>query len=160
MAEIAPVQEAVARVGRRDSMGLPLGPGQPPGFLRALGERDDWEDLRIAGALLTVGTELFSRPGVHYLSGFFGPLERMLRDADANISFAAADFRRLAPLLEGAAPSFMATAAAPPDAAELEAKTVHQRGLALAAIAHPDYRDELIEAAERASRGRSPRTGG
>ena len=116
MAERVSVQEAVARVGRRDSMGLPLGPGQPPGFLRALGERDDWEDLRIAGALLTVGTELFTRPGVHYLSGFFGPLERMLRDAGANISFAAADFRRLAPLLEAAAPTVRATAAAPPDA--------------------------------------------
>lgn len=116
MAEIVSVQEAVARIGRRDSMGLPLGTGQPPGFLRALGERDDWEDLRIAGALLTVGTELFTRPGVHYLSGFFGPLERMLRDAGANISFAAADFRRLAPLLEAAAPSVMATAAAPADA--------------------------------------------
>ena len=116
MAERVSVQEAVARIGRRDSMGLPLGPGQPPGFLRALGERDDWEDLRIAGALLTVGTELFTRPGVHYLSGFFGPLERLFRDAGANISFAAADFRRLAPLLEAAAPTVMATAAAPPDA--------------------------------------------
>ena len=42
-------------------------------------------------------------------------------------------------------------------AAELEAKTVHQRGEALAAIAHPDFREELLEAAERASRGRSPR---
>ena len=41
-------------------------------------------------------------------------------------------------------------------AAELEAKTVHQRGQALAAIAHPDFRDELLEAAERASKGRSP----
>ena len=28
-------------------------------------------------------------------------------------------------------------------AAELEGKTVHQRGEALAAIAHPDFRDEL-----------------
>ena len=128
MAEIVTVQEAVARVGRRDSMGLPLGTGQPPGFLRALGERDDWEDLRIAGALLTVGTELFSRPGVHYLSGFFGPLERMLRDADANISFAAADFRRLAPLLEGAAPSFMATAAAPPDSGGWCSLSLHAGG--------------------------------
>jgi acyl-CoA hydrolase len=42
-------------------------------------------------------------------------------------------------------------------AAELEGRTVHQRGEALAAIAHPDFRDELIEAAERASKGRSPR---
>ena len=41
-------------------------------------------------------------------------------------------------------------------AAELEGKTVHQRGEALAAIAHPDFRDELLEAAERASGGNSP----
>jgi len=41
-------------------------------------------------------------------------------------------------------------------AAELQGKTVHQRGEALAAIAHPDFRDELLAAAERASGGRSP----
>ena len=41
-------------------------------------------------------------------------------------------------------------------AAELEGKTVHQRGLELARIAHPDFRDELVEAAERASGGNSP----
>ena len=41
-------------------------------------------------------------------------------------------------------------------AAELQGKTVHQRGEALAAIAHPDFRDELREAAERASHGGSP----
>ena len=40
-------------------------------------------------------------------------------------------------------------------AAELQGQTVHQRGLALAAIAHPDFRDELLEAAARASHGRS-----
>jgi acyl-CoA hydrolase len=39
--------------------------------------------------------------------------------------------------------------------AELEGKTVHQRGQALAQIAHPDFRDELLAAAERASRGGS-----
>ena len=42
-------------------------------------------------------------------------------------------------------------------AAELQGKTVHQRGEALAAIAHPDFRDELLEAAARASKGRSPK---
>jgi acyl-CoA hydrolase len=41
-------------------------------------------------------------------------------------------------------------------AAELQGLTVHQRGQALAAIAHPDFRDELLEAAERASGGHSP----
>jgi acyl-CoA hydrolase len=41
-------------------------------------------------------------------------------------------------------------------AAELEGKTVRERGEALAAIAHPQFRDELLAAAERASKGRSP----
>jgi acyl-CoA hydrolase len=41
-------------------------------------------------------------------------------------------------------------------AAELQGKTVRQRGEALAAVAHPDFRDELLEAAERASGGRAP----
>jgi acyl-CoA hydrolase len=39
-------------------------------------------------------------------------------------------------------------------AAELQGLTVHQRGKELARIAHPDFRDELLEAAERASGGR------
>ena len=34
--------------------------------------------------------------------------------------------------------------------AELEGRTVRQRGEALAAIAHPQFRDELAAAAERA----------
>jgi acyl-CoA hydrolase len=106
--------EAAARLEPADTLGIPLGTGQPAAFLAALGERDDWEDLRVYGALLLVGTELFNHAGVHYLSGFFGPIERALRDASANISFAPADFRRFAPLLEEQRPRVMATAAAPP----------------------------------------------
>jgi acyl-CoA hydrolase len=41
-------------------------------------------------------------------------------------------------------------------AAELQGKTVHQRGEALAAIAHPAFRETLRAAADRASGGRSP----
>ncbi len=41
-------------------------------------------------------------------------------------------------------------------AAELQGKTIHQRGLELARIAHPDFRDEIVAAAERASGGNSP----
>lgn len=41
-------------------------------------------------------------------------------------------------------------------AAELEGKTVHGRGEALAAIAHPMFRDGIAAAAQRASRGESP----
>ena len=109
-------EQAAALLKPADTLGIPLGPGQPPAFLRALGEREDWTDLRIYGALLAVLTELFSRPGVHYFSGFFGPLERALRGAGADIQFTPADFRRFGPLLERQAPRVMATVATPPDA--------------------------------------------
>ncbi|MCU1697315.1 MAG: cat1 [Mycobacterium sp.] len=109
-------EQAAALLKPTDTLGIPLGPGQPPAILRALGEREDWTDLRVYGALLAVLTELFSRRGVHYLSGFFGPLERALRGAGADIEFTPADFRRFGPLLERQAPRVMATVATPPDA--------------------------------------------
>ncbi|OBJ46523.1 4-hydroxybutyrate CoA-transferase [Mycolicibacterium mucogenicum] len=109
-------EQAAARLGPVDTLGITLGPGQPPAILRALGARQDWSNLRVFGALLAVGTELFSRPGVHYVSGFYGPIERALRDMGADIEFAAADFRRFAPLLERQAPRVMTTVATPPDA--------------------------------------------
>ena len=73
-------------------------------------------DLRVYGALLGVGTELFTREGVHLLSGFYGPFERALRDSGAEISFAPADFRRFAPLYERQRPRVMCTVASAPDA--------------------------------------------
>ena len=116
MPETLTPAEGAARLRPRDELGVPLATGQPPALMAALGERDDWEELRVYTALLAVGTALFNHPGVHYLSGFFGPIERALRDAGANISFAPADFRRFEPLLAEQAPRVMATAAAPPDA--------------------------------------------
>jgi acyl-CoA hydrolase len=121
-------QEAAARFERDDTLGLPLGTGQPPALLEALGHRDDWVDLRVYGALLSVATELFNHPGVHYLSGFFGPFERALRDAGANIGFTPADFRRLGPLLEEQPPRVMATVATPPDAGGWCSLSLHAGG--------------------------------
>jgi acyl-CoA hydrolase len=115
MGEVMSAREAAGLLRPRDALGLPLGPGQPPSFLAALGERDDWEELHVYGALLGVGTELFSRDNVHYLSGFFGPFERALRDGGANIGFAPADFRRFAPLYEQQCPRVMCTVASAPD---------------------------------------------
>lgn len=116
MSEELTPDQAAARLKPADTLGMPLGPGQPPAFMRALGSRTDWTDLRVYGALLAVGTDLFSRNGVHYLSGFFGPLERALREAGADIEFTPADFRRFGPLLQQRSPRVMTTVAAAPDA--------------------------------------------
>jgi acyl-CoA hydrolase len=115
-AETLTPEQAAARLEPTDTLGIPLGTGQPPELLAALGQRDDWKELRVYGALLLVATELFNHPGVHYLSGFYGPIERALRDQGANISFAPADFRRFEPILREQSPRMMATVAALPDA--------------------------------------------
>jgi acyl-CoA hydrolase len=128
MAETLSPAAATARLRAADTLGIPLGTGQPPAFLAALGERDDWADLRIYGALLLAWSEAFKHPNVHYLSGFFGPAERALRDQGANISFAPADFRRFEPLLEEQAPRVMATVAAPPDEAGWCSLSLHAGG--------------------------------
>ena len=128
MPETLTPDEAAARLEPTDALGIPLGTGQPPKFLEALGRRDDWQDLRIGGALLLAWSEAFKHPNVHYLSGFFGPVERALRDQDANVSFTPADFRRFAPLLEQTRPRVVATVAAPPDEAGWCSLSLHSGG--------------------------------
>lgn len=112
--ELTP-EEAAACIRTRDTLGVPLGPGQPPSFLHALGERDDYEELLIFAALLVDAFRVFTRPGVSLVSGFFGPVERALAAQGRDVRFVPADFRRFAPLLRRLRPRVMATAAAPPD---------------------------------------------
>ena len=63
--DVLTAKEAAELLRPDDTLGLPLGPGQPPSFLAALGERDDWESLHVYGALLAIGTELFGRDELH-----------------------------------------------------------------------------------------------
>jgi acyl-CoA hydrolase len=109
-------EKAVALVRERDTLGVPLGPGQPGDFLHALGERDGFVDLTVFGALLVDLYEVFTKPGVRYLSGFFGPAERFLVDSGARVEFVPADFRRFSRIAEQLAPRVVATVATPPDA--------------------------------------------
>jgi hypothetical protein len=108
--------EAAARLEPRDSLGIPLGPGQPSAFLHALGAREDWIELTVFGALLVDLYEVFLKPGVRYLSGFYGPAERFLVASGGRVEFVPADFRRFTRIAEQLAPRVVATVAAPPDA--------------------------------------------
>jgi acyl-CoA hydrolase len=107
-------EEAAALLRPADSLAIPLGPGHPVGFLHALGARTDWTDLVVGGALLTDLYELFTRPNVHFRSGFFGPAERLLLAGGADIEFIPASFRGFAPILEQLGPRVVSTAAAMP----------------------------------------------
>jgi acyl-CoA hydrolase len=115
-AKLRSLADAVAELRADDTVGIPLGPGHPTGLLHAMGERTDWSGLEVSGALLTDLYQVFLHPGVRFVSGFFGPAERFLRDSGGRIEFVPADFRRFGPLLDKLAPRVVATAATPPDA--------------------------------------------
>jgi acyl-CoA hydrolase len=108
--------EAAACVRERDTLALPLGPGQPPAFLHALGEREAFEELVVFSALLVDLFRVFTRPGVRLLSGFYGPVERGLREAEHDVRFVPADFRRFRKIAREFEARVCATAATPPDA--------------------------------------------
>lgn len=116
MARHLTAREAAALLRPQDRLAVPLGPGQPAELLHALGERDDWVELQVFGALLLDLYPLFTRPGVRYLSGFYGPAERILLAQGGRVEFVPSDFRRFSPLVQRFAPRVIAAATTPPDA--------------------------------------------
>ena len=81
-AETLSAAEAAARLEPTDTLGIPLGTGQPPAFLAgARASATTGRTCASTAPCCSSGTELFNHPNVHYLSGFFGPIERALRDA-------------------------------------------------------------------------------
>jgi acyl-CoA hydrolase len=106
---------AASLVRPEDRLAVPLGPGQPVRFLRALGERDDFTSLTVFAALLIDLCPLFTRRGVRLYSGFFGPIERGLRAAGHEVEFLPLGFRAFGEFARRLAPRVMATAAAWPE---------------------------------------------
>jgi acyl-CoA hydrolase len=115
MASIVSVEDAAALVKPTDTIASGLACSWPPELMRVLGERDDWEDLRISGGHMAVETELPLRNGVSYRSYFHGPNERKWLRAGAAIEFVPSDFRRFTAILKKHAPRVMLAACAPPD---------------------------------------------
>jgi acyl-CoA hydrolase len=115
MTLVCTVEEAVGLIRPVDSIGFGLGPANPDTFLTALGQRDDWQDLQCGGALCLNLYEVFTRPGVSYRCGFFGPAERLLHASGHRVELVPGGFRQFAPILSRFAPRVMIVQAAPPD---------------------------------------------
>jgi acyl-CoA hydrolase len=118
-------QEAAELVRPVDTIGLGLGPANPHHFLGALSDREDFEDLTIAGALVLGLFGIFTKPGVHYRSGFFGPGERYYASVGANIGFVPAGFRQFGPILVQLNPRIMAAQATKPNEDGLVSLSLH-----------------------------------
>lgn len=115
MARTLSASEAAGIINPIDTLSVPLGPGVPGEFLHALDSREDFEDFEINGALLPDLFGVFMKPGVSYRSGFYGPAERFLISAGANVEFVPSDFRGFIGMLAGLSTRVVATMASPPD---------------------------------------------
>ncbi len=108
-----------------DTIGFGLGPANPDTFLTALGSRDDWRDLQVGGALCLNFYEVFTKPGVSYRCGFFGPAERLLYSMGHRVELVPGGFRQMAPILAKFSPRIMVVQAAPPDEAGTISLSLH-----------------------------------
>jgi acyl-CoA hydrolase len=108
-------EDAAALLRPVDQLGAPIAAGQPASLFRALGRRDDWRDLRILAGLFLEPYEILTRPGVRLLSGFFGPVERMLRSRGVPVDYLVSNFRGQARALARARPRVVAEAVSPMD---------------------------------------------
>ncbi len=99
MRKLSP-SEAAGIIRPVDSLSVPLGPGVPGEFLHALDSREDFQDFQVNGALLPDLFGVFTKPGVSYRSGFFGPAERFLLSAGVDVQFVPSDFRGFISMLE------------------------------------------------------------
>ena len=124
-----------------DTVAVPIATGQPAAFLTALGERTDWTGLSIFGGLLIEPYAVLQRPGVRLISGFYGPIERMMQAAGAAVDYLPADFLGWERYARVAKPRVVATAVAPMDERGFFSLGLHAGatfGALLAAARDPD----------------------
>jgi acyl-CoA hydrolase len=86
------MREAVDLIHAEDTLAAPIAGGQPAAFLSALAERDDYRDLTIFTGLLIAPYPVLQHPGVRLISGFYGPIERMLKSMGGRVAYLPADF--------------------------------------------------------------------
>lgn len=91
-AKLRPVRELVDLVDPSDVLATPIATGQAAGFLGTLAARTDWKDLTLFSGLLIEPYPVLMHPGVKLVSGFYGPVERMVRGMGARVDYLPADF--------------------------------------------------------------------
>lgn len=114
-AKLKTLREAVDLIRPVDSIAAPIATGQPAAFLSALAERQDYRHLSVFSGLLIEPYAVFSQPGVRLISGFYGPIERLLKSTGANVQYLPADFIGWERYARRARPRVVVSALAPMD---------------------------------------------
>ena len=108
-------RQVVDMLRRDETMAIPIATGQPAAFLAALGEREDWNGAMVFSGLLIEPYSFLQRPGIDFVSGFFGPIERAMIAAGASIDYLPADFLGWERYARALKPRVVVSAVAPID---------------------------------------------
>lgn len=81
------IQEFINLIDSKDKLATSIGAGQPRSLLNALSEKKDIESLEIFTGLCAFPYPLFTNEKVEVISGYYGPMERMLNDMGANVAY-------------------------------------------------------------------------
>lgn len=104
-----------ARLDGVESLATGLITGQARAVLRAIGTRDPARPLTLWVGLLVEPYACLRDPGVRVVSGFFGPIERIARQAGFPIEFLPSDFHGFERLTYRLRPRAVAAPMSPPD---------------------------------------------
>ena len=108
-------REAVDLLRPDDTLAAPIATGQPAMFLNAMSERSDYAGLTIFTGLIIEPYPVLQQPGVRMISGFYGPIERMLKTMGAKVDYLPADFLGWERYALRASPRVVVSALAPMD---------------------------------------------
>ena len=109
------LRDAVDLIRPADTLAAPIATGQPAAFLHALAERSDYTNLTIFTGLMIEPYAVLQQAGVSLISGFYGPIDRMLKTMGARVQYLPADFLGWERYARAARPRVMASAVAPMD---------------------------------------------
>lgn len=86
-------EEFLRLIHPKDYLGTSIAAGQPRYLLNALADLKDIEHLKIFTGLLSFPYPVLTHPNVETISGYYGPIERMLNDAGFNVAYQPLPFR-------------------------------------------------------------------
>ena len=107
--------ELTGRLGGVESLVTGLLTGQARAVVRAIGPRDPARPLTLYVGLLVEPYACLRDPAVRVVSGFFGPIERMMRQAGLPVEFLPSDFQGFERLTLALRPRAVAASVSPPD---------------------------------------------
>ncbi len=87
------LEEFLALIKPKDYLSTCIAAGQPRNLLHALSNLSNIEELKLFTGLLAFPYPILTHPKVQTISGYYGPIERMLNESGFNMAYQPLPFR-------------------------------------------------------------------